>query len=236
MISQTSGAVPVSPAAWRVHAGTAAADPSCATRLSLVRGATGAAPCKAPVGGGVGGPRVVRGACAPPAGVVAPRPVVPEPKAPRDFPRPPLRSVELGGDQAAVRSAGRAAPDAADLRGLSVGRGAVEALASPAPVSKQSLSVSLAARASGEAVFPGSASLRTLEVTTSRSADGADFEAGDGSAAESEVEIVNAPMSAERPIFAPQLESQITEAGGSPFGNPLGLASRDTFLRAGASA
>jgi len=33
-----------------------------------------------------------------------------------------------------------------------------------------------------------------------------------------------------------QLQTQITEADGAPFGNPLGLASRDTFLRAGASA
>jgi hypothetical protein len=90
MTSQTSGAVPGSSPAWTLHAGAAAADHSCATRLSLVRGASGAAPCKAPVGGGVGGPRVVRGLCAPPAGVVAPRPVVPGPMAPRDFSCPPL--------------------------------------------------------------------------------------------------------------------------------------------------
>jgi hypothetical protein len=89
MTSQTSGAVPGSSPAWILHAGAAAADHSCATRLSLVRGASGAAPCKAPVGGGVGGPRVVRGHRAPPAGVVAPRPVVPEPRTPRDFPQPP---------------------------------------------------------------------------------------------------------------------------------------------------
>jgi hypothetical protein len=141
MTLQTSGAVPGSSAAWQLHAGAAAADRSCATRLSLVRGATGAAPCKAPEGGGVGGPRADRGSCAPAVGVVAPCPVLPEPAAPRDFPRPPLRSVEPGGDEAAVRSAGRAAPDAADQGRLSVGRGAVKALAY------------------------GSASLRALRVT-----------------------------------------------------------------------
>jgi hypothetical protein len=168
MISQTSGAVAGSSAAWRVHTGAAAADPSCATRFSLARGATGVAPCKAPVGGGVGGPRVVRGACAPPAGVVAPRPVLPEPKAPRDFPRPPLRSVELGGDEAAIRSAGRDAPDAANLGRSSVGRGAVKALAPRARASNKSHSDSLAPRASGEALDVGSASLRALRVTAPR--------------------------------------------------------------------
>ena len=97
MTSQTSGAVPGSPPEWTLDGG-AATDPSCATRLSLVRGAVGAAPCKAPVGGGVGGSRVVRGACAPPAGAVAPHPVVPEPEAPRDFSRPSLRrSLEASG-------------------------------------------------------------------------------------------------------------------------------------------
>jgi hypothetical protein len=141
---------------------------SCATRLSLVRGAVGAAPCKAPVGGGVGGPRVVRGACAPPAGAAAPHPALPEPKAPRDFPRPPLRSVGLRGIEAAFRSAGRAAPDAADQARLSVGRGAVKALAPRARASKQSHPDSLAPRASGEALDLGSASLRALRVTAPR--------------------------------------------------------------------
>jgi hypothetical protein len=133
MTSQTSGAAPGSSATWRVHVGAAAADPSCATRLSLVRGATGAAPCKAPEGGGVGGPRADRGLPAPAAGVVAPHPLLPEPRAPRDFPVPPLRSVELGGDGSAIRSAGRAAPDAADRGRSSSGRGAVKALAANAP-------------------------------------------------------------------------------------------------------
>jgi hypothetical protein len=141
---QTSGAVPGSSPAWTLHAGGAAADHSCATRLSLVRGATGAAPCKASEGGGVGGPRVVRGHCAPPAGAAAPRPLVPEPRAPRDFPAPPLRAVEPGGDEAALRSARRAAPDAADLGGLSGSRGA------------------------GKALACGSASLRALRVTAPR--------------------------------------------------------------------
>jgi hypothetical protein len=144
MTSQTSGAVSGLSAAWADHAaGAAATDHSCATRLSLVRGAVGAAPCKAPVGGGVGGPRVVRGACAPPAGAAAPHPVLPEPRTPRDFPRPPLRSLGLGGEEA-VRSAGRAAPDAADRRRLWVGPGAVRALTC------------------------GSASLRALRVTAPR--------------------------------------------------------------------
>jgi hypothetical protein len=93
MISQTSGAVSGPPHPWAGHAGGAAADQGRATRLSLVRGATGAAPCKAPEGGGVGGPRVVRGACAPPAGAVAPHPLVSEPRTSREFPVPPRRAV-----------------------------------------------------------------------------------------------------------------------------------------------
>jgi len=76
MTSQTSGAVPGSSARWRVHAANPAADLGCATRLSLVRGATGAASCKAPMGGGVGGPRAYRGPCTPPAGAVAPHPLL----------------------------------------------------------------------------------------------------------------------------------------------------------------
>jgi hypothetical protein len=87
MSSQTAGAVPGPSYSWLDH-GLAVVGQSCATRLSLVRGATGAAPCKAPVGGGVGGPRADRGSCAPAAGAVASR-HLPEP--PRDFPRPPLR-------------------------------------------------------------------------------------------------------------------------------------------------
>jgi hypothetical protein len=142
MTLQTSGAVPGLSAAWPLHAGGTAADRSCATRLSLARGAMGAAPCKAPEGGGVGGPRAVRGSCAPPAWAVAPRPVLPEPPAPRDFERPPLRAV--GGGKAAGRSAGEAAPAPADQRGLSVSRGAVKALA------------------------PGSTSLPALRVTAPR--------------------------------------------------------------------
>lgn len=75
-----------------------------ASRFSLARGATGAAPCKAPVDGGVGGPRVDRGSCAPPAGAVARRLALPEPRAPRDFPAPPLRSsAEAGGIDASAR-------------------------------------------------------------------------------------------------------------------------------------
>jgi hypothetical protein len=76
MTSQTSGAVPGTAASWGAHAGATAPDLDCATRLSLVRGATGAAPCKAPVGGGVGGPRADRGPSAPPAGVAALRPPI----------------------------------------------------------------------------------------------------------------------------------------------------------------
>jgi hypothetical protein len=88
----------------------------------------------------------------------APHPVVPEPRAPRDFPAPPLRAVESRGDEAALRSAGRAAPDAADQGGLSVGRGAVKALAS------------------------GSASLRALRVTAPRHGGVARDGAGGGDA------------------------------------------------------
>ena len=52
------------------------ADLGCATRFSLVRGAMGAASCKAPMDGGVGGPRAYRGPCTPPAGAVAPHPLL----------------------------------------------------------------------------------------------------------------------------------------------------------------
>jgi hypothetical protein len=119
MTLQTSGAAPASSAAWALHAGGAATDPSCATRLSLVRGATGAAPCKAPEGGGVGGPSAVRGSRAPATGAVAPHPLLPE----------PLRSEELRRHEAALRSAGRAGPAPADRERLSAGRGAVNPLA-----------------------------------------------------------------------------------------------------------
>jgi hypothetical protein len=88
MSLQTAGAVPGPSSSWSDHGLAAVVAESCATRFSLARGATGAAPCKAPVGGGVGGPRAVRGSCAPAAGAVAPRPM---PEPPRDFPRPPLR-------------------------------------------------------------------------------------------------------------------------------------------------
>jgi hypothetical protein len=74
MISQTAGPVPGPAHSWSDHGSRAMVAESCATRLSLARGATGAAPCKAPVGGGVGGPRADRGPCAPPAGAAAPRP------------------------------------------------------------------------------------------------------------------------------------------------------------------
>jgi hypothetical protein len=94
MTSQISGAVPGSPAAWRAHAAAAAAR-NCATRFSLACGAMGAAPYKAPVGGGVGGPRAVRGTCAPAAGAAPPRPVLPDPRSPRDFPPPPLHAADL---------------------------------------------------------------------------------------------------------------------------------------------
>jgi hypothetical protein len=92
MSSQTAGAVPGPSRSWSGHGADALVAESCATRFSLARGATGAAPCKAPVGGGVGGPRAVRGSCAPATGAVAPYPM---PGAPRDFPHPPLRHIEL---------------------------------------------------------------------------------------------------------------------------------------------
>jgi hypothetical protein len=88
MSSQTAGAVPGPSHSWSGHGADVVVAESCATRFSLARGATGAAPCKAPVGGGVGGPRADRGSCAPAAGAVAPSSM---PGAPRDFPRPPLR-------------------------------------------------------------------------------------------------------------------------------------------------
>jgi hypothetical protein len=75
MISQTAGPVPGPGHSWSDHGSGAVVAESCATRLSLARGATGAAPCKAPVGGGgVGGPRADRGPSAPPAGAAPPRP------------------------------------------------------------------------------------------------------------------------------------------------------------------
>jgi hypothetical protein len=88
MSSQTAGAVPGPSYSWSDHGAAVVVAQSCATRFSLARGATGAAPCKAPVGGGVGGPRADRGSCAPATGVVASRHL---PEAPRDFPLPPLR-------------------------------------------------------------------------------------------------------------------------------------------------
>ncbi len=60
------------------------------------------------------------------------RPALPDPRSPRDFPLPPLRGVGEG-DGDALRSAGRAAPDPADHRGLSSGRGAVKALVAREP-------------------------------------------------------------------------------------------------------
>jgi hypothetical protein len=89
MISQTAGAVPAPSYSW-FDRGLVVVGQSCATRFSLARGATGAAPCTPPAGGGVGGPRAVRGSCAPAAGVAAPSSM---PGAPRDFPRPPLRQT-----------------------------------------------------------------------------------------------------------------------------------------------
>jgi hypothetical protein len=86
MTWQALGAGPGTAAAWGVRAGDAVTDPNCATRLSLARGATGAAPCKASEGGGVGGPRADRGSCAPAAGLVAPRPAPAEPRAPQRVP------------------------------------------------------------------------------------------------------------------------------------------------------
>jgi hypothetical protein len=90
MSSQTSGAVPGPSSSWSDHGSGAVVAESCATRFSLARGATGATPCKAPVGGGVGGARAGRGSCAPAAGAAAPSSM---PQAPRDFPRPPLRQA-----------------------------------------------------------------------------------------------------------------------------------------------
>ncbi len=118
MSSQTAGAVTGPPYSWFGH-GIAVAEPSCATRFSLARGATGAAPCKAPVGGGVGGPRAVRGSCAPATGAVEPRHL---PESPRDFPRPPLRhdGIPDGGVRAdlpaaVAAGAGRVAVDPSSI-------------------------------------------------------------------------------------------------------------------------
>jgi hypothetical protein len=97
MSSQTAGAVPGPSYSWSDHGAAVVVAESCATRFSLARGATGAAPCKAPVGGGVGGPRADRGSCAPATGAVASRHL---PEAPRDFPLPPLRQApELHSDE-----------------------------------------------------------------------------------------------------------------------------------------
>jgi hypothetical protein len=90
MSSQTAGAVPGPSDSWSDRGAAVVIAESCATRFSLARGATGAAPCKAPVGGGVGGPRADRGSCATATGAVAPRHL---PEAPRDFPLPPLRQT-----------------------------------------------------------------------------------------------------------------------------------------------
>jgi hypothetical protein len=64
MTSQTTGAVPGPRQTRNGGPGNIVTDRSCATRLSLARGATGAAPCKAPVGGQAGGLRAHRGTCA----------------------------------------------------------------------------------------------------------------------------------------------------------------------------
>jgi hypothetical protein len=93
MTSQTPSAVPRSSSVWPGHTGEAVAHDSCATRFSLARGATGAAPCKALEGGCVGGPRADRGSCAPPAGAVAPHPLLPGLAASRGF--LPPRATEL---------------------------------------------------------------------------------------------------------------------------------------------
>jgi hypothetical protein len=90
MSSQIAGAVPGPSYSWSDHGAAVVVAESCATRFSLARGAAGAAPCKAPVGGGVGGPKADRGSCAPATGAVAPRHL---PKPPRDFPLPPLRQT-----------------------------------------------------------------------------------------------------------------------------------------------
>lgn len=84
MYPRFSSAVPGSPIPRRARDGAA---PDCATRFSLARGATDATPCKASVGGGVGGPRAVRGSSGPATGVATPSSL---PGAPRDLPRPPL--------------------------------------------------------------------------------------------------------------------------------------------------
>ena len=85
MTSQTMGAVPGSSPSWPDRASGGAVDRSCATRLSLARGATDAAPCKASVGVGRGGPRAGHSSRA--RGAVA----LAVPEAPRDFSPPPLR-------------------------------------------------------------------------------------------------------------------------------------------------
>jgi hypothetical protein len=79
----------------RHREGRASCKAPTASRLSLARGARGAAPCTAPIGRGVGGPRADRGSGAPAAGAVAPRLVLPDPRSPGDFPPPPLRATEL---------------------------------------------------------------------------------------------------------------------------------------------
>jgi hypothetical protein len=77
-----------------------------ASRFSLDRGAADATPCKASVGGGVGGPRADRGCCrAPAAGAAAPRPIV---DTSQDFPPPPLRSADLHSTTTYLRPAPRA--------------------------------------------------------------------------------------------------------------------------------
>jgi hypothetical protein len=77
-----------------------------ASRFSLDCGAADAAPCKASVGGGVGGPRADRGRCrAPAAGAAAHRPM---PGALRDFPAPPLRTIDLHHVTTYLRPAPRA--------------------------------------------------------------------------------------------------------------------------------
>jgi len=87
MISQTTGPVPGSFLSGSGHDVDVVAAAGCARRFSLGRGATGATFVPAPVGGGAGGPRTVRGTCAPATGAAAPCPMA---SAPRDFPHPPL--------------------------------------------------------------------------------------------------------------------------------------------------
>ena len=118
MISQTAGAVPGPFLSWSGHGPDAVVGESCATRFSLARGATDATPCKAPVGGGVGGPRAVRGFCAPAVGAVAPCPM---PGTRRDLPRPPLRQTKE------LRSESLASPPRS--AGARTGRGAPAAQA-----------------------------------------------------------------------------------------------------------